>query len=175
MKSSGVNRRDAYLTNCKNNRPYALALLNDEYGFTLVQALWQIQLYLFLTFGCIMLFSFAEKARPFEDINQFSHMEWKQTVQQLDDELNRAVAVRMVNKGGALEFITEQGQVVIIEQYKDMLRKRIDQAGHLPLLQKVKRIRVRTDQQTAMLQVIDLSGTLHEAVFFTYKGVIPKP
>ncbi|MDI6663973.1 competence type IV pilus minor pilin ComGF, partial [Bacillus altitudinis] len=52
--------------------------------------------------------------------------------------------------------------------------KRTDQAGHLPLLQKVKQFQVRTKQQTTTLQVTDVFGQVQEAVFFTYKGVIPK-
>lgn len=174
MKSSGVNRTGVYHTRYKKSRPYAFVILSDEQGFTLVQALWQMQLFLFLAFGCVLIFSVAEKAHPFEEINQFSQMEWKQTVLQLEEDLNQAVAVRVVKEGKALEFITNQGRVVTVEPYREMLRKRIDQAGHLPLLQKVKQLRVRTDQQTTILEVTDLSGKLHEAVFFTYKGVIPK-
>ncbi|MEI4791385.1 competence type IV pilus minor pilin ComGF [Bacillus sp. FJAT-53060] len=174
MNSIGVNRRDVYHTKYKKSRPFASVILSDEQGFTLVQALWQMQLYLILCFGCVLIFSVAEKAHPFEEINQFSHMEWKQTVLQLEEELNRAVAVGAVKKGKALEYISDQGRVVTIEPYQEILRKRMDQAGHLPLLQKVKQFRVRTAQQTTILEVTDVSGKVYEAVFFTYKGVVPK-
>lgn len=147
---------------------------NDEQAFTLVQALWQLKLFLFLSFGCLLLFSATEKARPFEDINRFSQMEWKQTVLQLDEELSRATAVKSVKGGKALEYFSDQGRVVTIELYKEMLRKRTDRAGHLPLLQKVKQFHVRTSQHRAILEVTDGSGKVYEAVFFTYKGVVPK-
>ncbi|MGG4171781.1 competence type IV pilus minor pilin ComGF [Bacillus sp. MAG717A] len=174
MYSIGVKRRDVYHTNCKKSRPYAFTRLrNGEQGFTLVQALWQLQLFLFLSFGCVLIFSTAEKALPFEEINRFSQMEWKQTVLQLDEELSRATAVRSVQGGKVLEYVSDQGRVVTIEPYQDMLRKRTDQAGHLPLLHKVKQFHVRTSQHRAILKVTDGSGKVHEAVFFTYKGVVP--
>ncbi|MBG9910120.1 competence protein ComGF [Bacillus xiamenensis] len=161
-------------TKYKKSRRYAFVISNDEQGFTLAQALWQLQLFLLLSLGCVLVFSIAEKAHPFADINEFSQMEWKLTVLQLEDELNRAVAVRAVKKGKALAYISDQGREVTVEPYQEMLRKRTDQAGHLPLLQKVKQFRVRTDQQTTTLEVTDVSGKVHEAVFFTYKGVVPR-
>ncbi|WP_339205722.1 competence type IV pilus minor pilin ComGF [Bacillus sp. FSL W8-1143] len=174
MYSIGVKRRDVYHTTYKKSRPYAfIRLLNGEQGFTFVQTLWQLQLFLFLSFGCVLIFSTAEKARPFEEINRFSQMEWKQTVLQLDEELSRATAVRSVQGGKALEYVSDQGRVVTIEPYQEMLRKRMDQAGHLPLLQKVKEFRVRTNQHRAILKVTDESGKVYEAVFFIYKGVVP--
>lgn len=45
--------------------------------------------------------------------------------------------------------------------------------SHLPLLQKVKEFRVRTNQYRAILKVTDESGKVYEAVFFIYKGVVP--
>ncbi|OLP64594.1 hypothetical protein BACPU_25180 [Bacillus pumilus] len=174
MKSRGVSRRAVYYTNHKDNKPSAFVMLSNEQGFTLVQALWHLQLFVFLAFGCVFIFSIAEKANSFDGYHQFSQMEWKQTVQQLEEDLNRALAVRTVKKGGVLEFIREQGQVVTIESYQDMIRKRIDHSGHVPLLQKVKRLRVKTDQHTTLLEVTDLSGKIHEAILFTYKGVTPK-
>ncbi|MED1748820.1 MULTISPECIES: competence type IV pilus minor pilin ComGF [Bacillus] len=174
MNSIGVSRGDVYHTKYTKRRRYAFVMLNDEQGFTLVQALWKLQLFLFLSFGCVLIFSVAEKAHPFEEISQFSQMEWKQTVLQLEEELSRALAVRAVKEGKVLEYISDQGRVVRIEPYQEMLRKRMDQAGHLPLLQKVKQFRVRTDQQTTILEVTDVSGKVYEAIFFTYKGVVPK-
>ncbi|MFB8735161.1 competence type IV pilus minor pilin ComGF [Bacillus sp. SL00103] len=106
----------------------------------------------------------------FEEMNRFSLMEWKQTVLQLDEELSRATAIRSVQGGKALEYVSDQGRVVTIEPYQEMLRKRMDQAGHLPLLQKVKECRVRTNQHRAILKVTDESGKVYEAVFFIYKG-----
>ncbi|MEC3628600.1 competence type IV pilus minor pilin ComGF [Bacillus safensis] len=173
MFSIGVNRKDVFHTKYKKNRPYAFGKWADEQAFTLLQALWQLQLFLFLSFGCVLIFSAAEKARPFEDIDLFSQMEWKQTVQQLDEELSRAAAVKSVKGGKALEYISDQGRVVTIEPYQEMLRKRTDQAGHLPLLHKVKQFHVRTSQHRATLKVTDGSGKVYEAVFFIYKGVVP--
>ena len=155
-------------------RRFAFDIWSYEQGFTLAQAIWQLQLFLLLSFGCMLLLSIAEKAHPFAEINQFSQMEWKQTVLQLEEDLNCAVAVRAVKNGTALEYISNQGRVVRVEPYQEMLRKRMDQAGHLPLLQKVKQFRVRTDQQTTILEVTDVSGKVYEAIFFTYKGVVPK-
>ncbi|MEH7684780.1 MULTISPECIES: competence type IV pilus minor pilin ComGF [Bacillus] len=174
MFSIGVNRRDVFHTKYKKKRPYAFSMWSDDKAFTLLQALWQLQLFLFLSFGCGLIFSAAEKARPFEDINGFSQMEWKQTVLQLDEELSRADAVKSVKGGKALEYISDQGRVVTIEPYQEMLRKRTDQAGHLPLLHKVKQFQVRTSQHRAILKVTDGSGKVREAVIFTYKGVVPK-
>ncbi|CUB21274.1 hypothetical protein BN2127_JRS3_02604 [Bacillus safensis] len=173
MFSIGVNRRGVFHTKYKKKRLYAFDMWSDDQAFTLLQALWQLQQFLFLSFGCVLIFSAAEKARPFEDINRFSQMEWKQTVQQLDEELTRAAAVKSVKGGKALEYISDQGRVITIEPYQDMLRKRTDQAGHLPLLHKVKQFHVRTSQHRAILKVTDGSGKVHEAVFFTYKGVVP--
>ncbi|KML00248.1 competence protein ComGF [Bacillus stratosphericus] len=161
-------------TKYKKRRRFAFDIWSDEQGFTLAQAIWQLQLFLLLSFGCMLLLSIVEKAHPFAEINKFSQMEWKQTVLQLEEDLNCAVAVRAVKNGTALEYISSQGRVVTIEPYQEMLRKRTDQAGHLPLLQKVKQFHVRTKEQTTTLQVTDLFGQVHEAVFFTYKGVIPK-
>lgn len=158
----------------QKKRPYAFGMWSDDKAFTLLQALWQLQLFLFLSFGCGLIFSAAEKARPFEDINGFSQMEWKQTVLQLDEELSRADAVKSVKGGKVLEYISDQGRVVTIEPYQEMLRKRTDQAGHLPLLHKVKQFHVRTSQHRAILKVTDGSGKVYEAVFFTYKGMVRK-
>ncbi|QGX65470.1 competence protein ComGF [Bacillus sp. ms-22] len=164
-----------YHTKYKKRRRYAFGgMSNDEQGFTLVQALCQLQLFLFLSFGCVLIFSVVEKARPFEEINKFSQMEWKQTVLQLDEELSRATAVRSVKEGKALEYISDQGRVVRVEPYQEMLRERMDEAGHLPLLQKVKQFRVRTNQHRAILEVTDVSDKVYEAIFFTYKGVVPQ-
>ncbi|MFS0655332.1 competence type IV pilus minor pilin ComGF [Bacillus sp. 179-C3.3 HS] len=174
MYSNGINRRGVYCTNYKNDRPYAYGAESGEQGFTFIQALWHLQLFVLLSFGCISLFSIAEKGHSFENIHQFSQIEWKQTVQQLEEELTAAVAVSVAEKGEVLEYITGKGQVVTIELYRDMIRKRIDKSGHLPLLQKVKQMRVKTEQQTTLLAVTDMKGKVHEAIFFTYKGVIPK-
>ncbi len=84
------------------------------------RALWQLQLFLFLSFGCVLIFSTAEKALPFEEINRFSQMEWKQTVLQLDEELSRATAVRSVRGGKALEYVSDQGRVVTMGFQKEL-------------------------------------------------------
>ncbi|MER3125912.1 competence type IV pilus minor pilin ComGF [Bacillus pumilus] len=173
MYSIGVRSRGVYHTIYKKVRPYAFVMLSDKHGFTLVQALWQLQLFLLLSYGCMLIFSVAEKDQPFEEMNRFSQMEWKQTVLQLDEELSRATAVRSVKGGKALEYISDHGRVVTIEPYQNILRKRMDQTGHLPLLQKVKQFRVKTNQHRAILKVTDESGQVYEAVFFIYKGVIP--
>lgn len=109
-------------TKYKKRRRFAFDIWSDEQGFTLAQAIWQLQLFLLLSVGCMLLLSIVEKTHPFAEINKFSQMEWKQTVLQLEEDLNCAVAVRAVKNGTALEYISSQGRVVTIEPYQEMLR-----------------------------------------------------
>ncbi|MGE6629331.1 competence type IV pilus minor pilin ComGF [Bacillus sp. NPDC077027] len=170
MNWIGRSKRYVYSINYKKKKRSVLPGLNED-GFTFVHSLVQFQLYLFLSISAMMLLFLTVKIKPFDQLQHFSKMEWQLTMNQIDEELKKAVTVRAINHGHALEVVTHKGQIITFERYKNMIRKRVDSTGHLPLLQKVDELKVITNQQTTVLRVKDESGQIHQASFLTYKGV----
>ena len=135
----------------------------DEHGFTLVELLFSLMLFLTVSILSLQI-AMAVQKHAIPD-NGMDFMEWELFLTDLQWEIRNALSHE--TKSNKL-YLIQDGKVVSIEQYGSNIRRRVDSTGHEVMLQRVDTFTIVKEEHAITMAVTDLSGREHTAELSLY-------
>ena len=100
-----------------------------------------------------------------ENNEEINPLEWELFLHSLKREVKKAENSTVSNDSLYLYF---EGSQYSVEKYKNLLRQRVNGAGHVVLLHNVKSYEVEKEEHFIHLTVYDLSNKMHSAKLLYY-------
>lgn len=132
---------------------YADFLKND--GFTLVEMLFTFSIFIIIITFITPIFQVLQSGDDLHLQNRIEVMEWDVFCSQMKKEIRMCTKVQVTNNTLVL---TEDEGTVVYEQYKNSLRRRVNNAGHEILLQNVSEVHFTLQKNAIKVSVKDLYG-----------------
>ncbi|MFS1517941.1 competence type IV pilus minor pilin ComGF [Bacillus sp. SCS-151] len=133
-------------------------IIRTAKGFTLIEVLLSLAIFLLIVAFLPTMISIIHPNYYNDD--QINKQEWELFLQQARIELREAIAINV--NSNTLYLTTSQQKTISYEQYKTILRRRVDETGHEVLIQNISSVIFRPVTEGIIIQVIDLSGELYE-------------
>lgn len=139
-----------------------LTRIKDDRGFTLIESI--LQLMIFVVFiHLVILFVFWKE--PIErQYNDMLKTDFELFVLDLQASIVDVEDFQIHDDNRGIRFLTTRGRINI-EYRRGVIRKRIDELGHIPLLTEVETAQFNTDGTRLFVDVIMLDGTRKERIF----------
>ncbi|WP_139892537.1 competence type IV pilus minor pilin ComGF [Bacillus sp. D386] len=136
--------------------------LKDD-GFTLVEILFALGLFsllsVFMTSALASITDWHVK-----DTNTNTRMEWNIFIRQLEREFQKTKDFG-VPKSNVL-LLDKSGEEITYEVYNNMVRRRVDGAGHEMVLQDIKSFHVKKEGESLIISVTLINGDMYEKRLF---------
>ncbi|CAH0176716.1 hypothetical protein SRABI96_01327 [Peribacillus sp. Bi96] len=141
--------------------PFVMLRKND--GFTMIEMLFSLMILMTTSLFVLQLFSIihtqigsSEKLHP---------KEWEVFTMQMQQEV-RSSKVQDV-MGNKLYLLSGE-QLSSIEQYEDMVRRRVNGMGHEVILQNISEFQVKKDGSFIVIHITDKAGTTFSRRFHPF-------
>lgn len=146
-----------------------MTLLKWENGFTMIEMLFSLTITLIVAHLFLQAMLVVQPMRA--DNEEVNPLEWELFLHSLKREVKKAENTTVVN--GNLYLHLEDRQYSV-EKYRNLLRQRVNGAGHVVLLHNVKSYAVEKEGHFIHLTVYDLSDRKYSAKLLYYHeaGVI---
>ena len=138
-------------------------LSKDDKGFTLLELLFSLMLFLTVTILTLQI-AMAVQKHSIPD-NGMDYMEWELFLTDLQWEIRNAVSHE--TRSNKL-YIIQNDRVVSFEQNGSNIRRRVDQTGHEVMLQRVHTFRIEKEEHAIVMAVTDALGQEFTAEFSLY-------
>lgn len=140
----------------------AYAILRKSNGFTFVESLFHlIVLLLFSHFFGFVYFWFHEIESKLEP----QELTWEMFVFELQQYIDKSEEIQVTNKTLYL-YDEDINATTQISRYGDMIRKQVDNLGHVPLFIGVKQVSFVKNEQNITIKVELENGEIKERSFF---------
>ncbi|MGM9926236.1 MAG: competence type IV pilus minor pilin ComGF [Bacillus sp. (in: firmicutes)] len=138
-------------------------LLRREQGFTLIEMLFSLVAFIIMAALILQTLLVIEPAK--QHAKSLNQMEWEMFLNNIKREVRKG-SQTTVSKTKI--YISENQELAIIEQYGNVLRRRVDFSGHQVLLHNVKSFAVSKSNQLIVIKIIDTRNQEFEAVLSVY-------
>ncbi len=139
------------------------AMLRKDSGFTMIEML--LSLVIFMMLSILVTQMFITVRENFGKKNQLHPKEWEIFTIQLKNE------IRNSNEQSVIDnklYLMSSGNIVTIEQYKNIVRRQVEGMGHEFMLQNIADFQVEQDGTDIIIQVMDNEGQLYTRKFHPY-------
>jgi len=143
----------------KVRRDNCATYLNEK-GFTLIEALTALSVFLLLIFFLSPVFHIVLNKQDIS--NQIQQMEWTVFCSQVQKEIMTCSKGEVI---GSKLMLTKDTDSILYEKYGTSLRRRVNLTGHEILLQNVQEVSFVRLKNGIMLTVTDLKGKVFSATF----------
>ena len=134
----------------------------SERGYTLIESLFQ--LIIFVVFLQLLVLFFLWKAPIERSYTHMSNTEWEMFAADLQKDLERVYEFEVHIGGHGIHFRSDRG-LIDIEHGNSVIRKRVYDHGHIPLLTNVYSADFRLRGTVLFVDVMLLDGTQKERDF----------
>lgn len=141
----------------------------DERGYTFLESIFQ--LIIMTAFIQLFLLFFFWKSPIELHYKDYSSTEWELFAADFQHLLSDVTEIRLLNGGRAIRLKNSRGQIDI-EQSGTVVRKRVDETGHVPLVTRVKTVTYAFDGMTVTAHVTMLNDSVKTRGFAV--GINPK-
>ncbi len=141
--------------------------MKNQKGFTLVEMLLSLTIFFVIVSFISPILSLANP--NYDTDNLATEMEWEIFIQQLTKEYRRAQHVSINEKNLSLQLNGEP--LITYEPFSDKVRRRVDQSGHEVVLQFVKSIEYKHQNNLLRIKVVYKHGEIHETAIKTFMHV----
>src|SRR5699024_3135026 len=136
--------------------------ITNEKGYTLIESILHLAIVSLLFFMTVAFLEwYAEVNRQIKDINEAS---WQQFSVDFQREIRQVQMVYPQSYHDQINFLTDRGRITI-DYRSGVLRKRIDGAGHIPLLTNLKRHQLKVEDEYVTVSVTFSNGLEKEGKF----------
>lgn len=137
-----------------------------ERGFTLIETLFALFVFIMMSSLILQMFLIISPAQS--KAKSLNMMEWELFLLNIKREVKMSSSSQ-VNHNQLRLMINDQ--VILIEQYQHLLRRRVDDKGHEVMLQGVKSFRVHQEDSFIVVTVKDESNRVYsEKIPLSYIG-----
>ena len=131
--------------------------LQNKKGFTLIELL--ISLSIFLAISSLILQMLTNVHTSLRSDVGINPKEWEIFLNQLKRQVYLSTEQKV--SGSKLYLTVKNSDVVLIEQYGEKLRRRVNGTGHDVLLQNVSRFSVKQTGKIIVIEVTDKNGQVY--------------
>jgi competence protein ComGF len=142
---------------------------SDEGGYTFLESIFQ--LLIMTVFIHLFLLFFFWKGPIEQQYKDYSSTEWELFSADLQHLLSDVTEIRLINSGRTIRLKNSRG-LIDIEKSGTIIRKRVDETGHIPLVTQVKAVTYTFDGMTITAHVTMLNDTVKTRGFAV--GIHPK-
>ena len=129
---------------------------NKEAGFTLIETL--LSLLAFMVMSSLILQMMIIVTPSYSKVQSLNEMEWELFLLNIKREMKMSSSVHITNH--TLQYVVNE-QVISIEPYQNLLRRKVNNQGHEVMLHKVGDFRVHQEGIFIVMKVRDQSGQLY--------------
>lgn len=133
---------------------YPFVILRKDNGFTLVEMLVSLSIFIVISSFAAGLFTFF-KTGLVEQSSSINQKEWEVFISQLKQDVWISTSRQVT--GNRLYLVVEE-DVILIEQYQDKVRRRLNGTGHEVMLQEISRLEVDTNGRVVTITIYDKQG-----------------
>ncbi|MGE7759278.1 competence type IV pilus minor pilin ComGF [Peribacillus sp. NPDC097895] len=141
--------------------PFVMLRKND--GFTMIEMLFSLMILMTTSLFVLQLFSIIHTQMVAND--KLNPKEWEVFTMQMQQEV-RSSKVQDV-MGNKLYLLSGE-QLSSIEQYEDMVRRRVNGMGHEVILQNILEFEVKKDGNFIVIHITDKAGTTFSRRFHPF-------
>lgn len=139
-------------------------LMKSNKGFTFIESMFQ--LIVLLLFSQFFGFIYSWFHQIDSNLNS-QEATWEMFIFELQQYINDSSEVTLPNANSVVHLENKQtGEVTQISRYGDMIRKQVDDKGHVPLLMGVKKVTFEKNENTLTISVQFTDGKTKERSFF---------
>ncbi|MGG4267457.1 competence type IV pilus minor pilin ComGF [Peribacillus simplex] len=153
--------------NLENMNPFVMLRKND--GFTMVEMLFSLMI--LMTTSLFVLELFSTIHTQVRSIDKLHPKEWEVFTMQMQQEV-RSSKVQDVIENKL--YLLSGEQLSSIEQYEDMVRRRVNSMGHEVILQNISEFQVEKDGGVIILNITDKAGTTFSRRFHPFFNNVKK-
>lgn len=136
--------------------------LKNEAGHTLFEAI--LHIVIFALFAQLFVLFFYWKAPIDRQYKNPSKVAWEMFAADFQDEILQVDSMEVIRSGEGIRFQTARG-IIIIELGNQVIRKRVDGLGHVPLITEVVRTNFTLKDPILQVEVLMEDGTQMERDF----------
>ncbi|CAH0345719.1 competence type IV pilus minor pilin ComGF [Bacillus sp. CECT 9360] len=128
-------------------------MLRKDNGFTLVEMLVSLVVFMIIASFVLNLFTLIQTNTT--EKSSLNQKEWEIFINQLKRDVWQS---RTMETSDNKLYLTVGEDVVLIEQYQDKVRRRLNVTGHEVALQNISSFQVISDGKTLTVTVVDKQG-----------------
>lgn len=128
-------------------------MLRNDDGFTLVEMLVSLVIFVVISSFVLNLFTFIKT--NIAEKSSLNQKEWEVFINQLNQDVWQSTSRQAADNK---LYLVVGSDVVLIEQYQDKIRRRLNGTGHELVLQNIRDFIVDTDSKTVTITVADKQG-----------------
>lgn len=140
--------------------------IKNERGFTFIEAM--LQLFIIIVFSGAILYSMQYLMKFTHAAYNKEETEFELFVQYFESYLYDLVSVTPTYDKRAV-YLEQANAIVIFEQYGYLMRKRIDNKGHEPVLMRIENVQYTYNGEEVKVYVKFLNGLEKERSFYVSK------
>lgn len=144
-------------------RQKRFVILRKDNGFTMVEMLLALVVFVVLSIFAAQIFVTVRD--QLGKNNRLHAKEWEVFTMQLKSEIRTSKEQSVLDNK---LYLMSRGNVVTIEQYKNIVRRQVDGRGHEIMLQNIADFHVEQDGSVIVVRVMDDEGLLYTRRFHPY-------
>jgi competence protein ComGF len=141
-------------TKITEERMKVFVMLRKDDGFTLVEMLVSLVIFILISSFTLNLFTFIKTNMA--ERSSLNQKEWEIFISQLNQDIWQS-KTRQTNDDKL--YLTVGKDVVLIEQYQDKVRRRLNGTGHEVMLQNISHFQVGSSGNIVTVTVADKQGS----------------
>lgn len=134
-------------------------------GFTMIEMLLSFSIFCLIATLIPLFFRIILDDYSLEGRIQW--MEWEVFVNQLHKEIKLSDRVEIVNKDLKIWIDDE---IVTVQKYNDVLRRRVNMTGHEVILQNVQSVQFTKGEDFVQIEVTDTFGRTNKRKLYSFTG-----
>ncbi|PLT35246.1 competence type IV pilus minor pilin ComGF [Bacillus sp. V5-8f] len=134
---------------------FQFVILRKDNGFTLIEMLVSLSIFVLVSSFTAGMFTFFKTG--IVEKSSINQKEWEVFISQLKQDVWMSTS-RQVS--GDRLYLMGDGDVILIEQYQDKVRRRLNGTGHELMLQNISRLEVETNGSLITVTIRDKQGKL---------------
>ncbi|MEG0260323.1 MAG: competence type IV pilus minor pilin ComGF [Lysinibacillus sp.] len=135
----------------------------NEKGYTLIESLFQ--LVVFIIFSNIFILMMYWYAQSEATLFSKEHLAWESFVNDMNSYLVDVEALQLLASDKGIRFL-KNTDIIDIEQSSDVIRKQVRDEGHEPMLFRVKKCRMKYENDEVTIVVEFNNGLKKERTFY---------
>ena len=143
------------------------SILSDHSGFTFLNMLFSFSIFAVISASSALLI--PHLYRVSEDKRDINPLEWEIFQQQAAIEFREGTAFKVQDQ--MLSFTSKTGRSIEFEKYGTMIRRQVNNTGHIICLRHVKDMQFTQIEGGALLTVVSTSGKTYRCTFRGFLGL----
>lgn len=139
-------------------------IIKNQKGFTFLEALFQLIVVLLFSHIIALIYMWFHEMDSSQYLQETT---WEMFIFELQQYIDNSEEIFLTNKNSVLHLKdVDMGETTQISRYGDMIRKQVDNTGHVPLFIGIKQLSFKLSDNNLIISVEFLDGVKKERSLF---------